>query len=274
MKKTFIALLVISLLGIASTYASETEDSENHPMMMNGSWAMMKHKEEIKEMRKWARDEMKANREEMKNNREEFRSEHKDDMKALSWSLTEEQKTSLKGLRDTHKAEMDSLMAELKTVKGDDAKMKEVFVKIESARAAHLDQVKAIVGENSEMAKIVDARKGVFEENKALREENRSKREELRAGIEDKVVKYKGAFVQKIAKKLEKFTPEQIQKIIDKVDAQLTKVEANTKLSIENKDKIKAQLVALRETLEDRLDTSDTQNDMAEVEAMIEAVTE
>ena len=279
MKKTFIALLVISLLGVASTYASEwemeTEHNEDHQMMMYGSGSKDMRKQEHeqwKQKREDLKKEAKANRDEMKNNRKEFRDEHKDDMKALSGSLTEDQKTQVKALHEAHKTEMDALMAELKSVKGDDAKMKEVFVKIEAARAAHLDKLKAIVGESSEFAKIVEARKGVFEENKALREENRSKREEFRNGIEDKVVKYKGIFVEKISKKLEKLSPTQIQKIIDKVDAQLTKVEANTKLSQENKDKLKAQLVALRETLEDRLDTSDAEQDMIEVQSMIESV--
>lgn len=306
MKKTFIALLIISLLGIVSTYASEDDynsdnsermeqDYEDNSMYKTWTWRDWKPswthiptvkpkmlgegkeereqmKQEWKQKREDMKKEIKENRDEMKNNRKEFRDEHKDDMKALSWTLSEDQRTQVKALHEAHKTEMEALMSELKSVKGDDAKMKEIFVKIEAARAAHLDKLKTIVGENSEFAKIVDARKGVFEENKALREENRSKREEWRDGIEDKVVKYKGIFVQKIAKKLEKLNTTQIQKIIDKVDAQLTKVEANTILSQENKDKLKAQLVALRETLEDRLDTSDAEQDMIEVQSMIESV--
>lgn len=192
----------------------------------------------------------------------------------MSGSLTDDQKTQLKTLLDAHKTEMDSLFAQLKAAKGDDAKIKEIQASIESARASFLSQVKAIVGDNADLSKLVDDRTQVFEENKALRDENRQKRDELKAGIENTVAKYKDAFVQKLSAKIAKISDSQVQKLLDTVNAQITKVEANTKLSEANKTKLKAQLVALKEILEDRLNANTSDSTVTEVQSAIESLTQ
>ncbi len=218
---------------------------------------------------------MKANREKMKANVQEFKDTNGGWLlKALSWSVSDVQKQQIKTIRDNQKSEIDTLVQELKWAKWDESKVKEITDKIEQTRQDALSQIQGIVGADSELGKVVEERTKVFETNKALREENRTKRAELRAGIEEQVVKYKDAFIQKISGKLDKMKTKQVEKLVGLVDKQLAKVEANTKISADTKSALKSKLVALRETLQDKIDTSATVQDTTDVQALLDSVTQ
>lgn len=135
-----------------------------------------------------------------------------------------------------------------------EAKREEVKQKTEAKKAemdAKREEVKKKVEEHkAEMDKKKEEMKKHLEEKKtevkALKEEWKQKHAEL-------VAKYKAEFAAKVEAKLSSFSQVQLEKVLGNVEKQIQKVQ-NSKLIQEKKDKILAQLQALKELIQSKLD--------------------
>jgi chromosome segregation ATPase len=156
--------------------------------------------------------------------------------------IASQKKVEVEKNKEAKKAEMDAKKAEYEKAKEAkkaemDAKREEVKKKVEDHKA-EMDKKK------EEMKKMVEEKRG---EVKDAREEWKAKHQEL-------IVKYKEAFKAQIEAKLATATPEQLEKILGNIEKQVQKVQAS-KLSQEKKDKLLAQLHALKELIQSKLDT-------------------
>jgi chromosome segregation ATPase len=143
--------------------------------------------------------------------------------------------TQKKATHDAKKAEYEKNREAKKAEM--DAKREEVKKKVEEHKE-EMDKKK------EEMKKMMEEKRG---EMKETREEWKAKHAEL-------VAKYKEAFKAQVEAKLATMNQEQLEKILGNIEKQVQKVQAS-KLSQEKKDKILAQLHALKELIQSKLDT-------------------
>lgn len=186
--------------------------------------------------------------------------------------LTDEEKAEVDALREEHKDDVEALKAEYEakiaswaTLEEKDLLRVELRTKLHELNKTFLEEMNSSVSRSDEVKAYVTARKAVFDENKALRMANLKNREELRWDKKVHVLKYKDKFVKAIWKKIDKIAMSKataLEKVLVKIDAMMDRFEANTKLSEENKTKILAQLIALKELVEDSLENSEIEQEV------------
>lgn len=79
--------------------------------------------------------------------------------------------------------------------------------------------------------------------------------------------KYREAFAKKLGDRLMKFPVEKLNTIITKIDAMTEKIEANTDMDETKKEKLLAQLEALRALIQDAIDEKENSID---IESLLE----
>jgi hypothetical protein len=78
-------------------------------------------------------------------------------------------------------------------------------------------------------------------------------------------MKYKKAFAEKLSSRIDKNSDKKLNIIIGRIEAALSKIEANTKISEDKKEKSVAQLVALRDIIVDKIDNTSEDIDFDEI---------
>lgn len=232
------------------------------------SGALLK-KQELEKLREEKKEEIEQNKEKMKENRQEFRADVKE-LKSTSWALlTSEQKEKIKALNDAMKVELAPLIEKLRQEKNIDAR-KILIDQINEIHKKYVEKVKEIVGENANLLGLVDKRIEVLDENKLLRQENLDTRKEWREAKAELIEKYKTAFMNKLKSKLDTISAEKLEKVLTKVNAMIEKTLNNNKLSQTSKEKIIAQLEALKEILENKIDETTIINDEIDLGTLFE----
>lgn len=208
-----------------------------------------------------------------------------------SW-LTQEQKTQLeylkKSLEEQIKTLRESITPEnLEEVKAKAEELKTTF--LAKAEALGIPEVKKMIEERfkiffennftkreefkkladqkkEEMKKIVQEKKEQFDAAKKQGQEQfQEKKEEFKQKMQDTKqnfknlkqdlkAKYKDAFAKKLEGKLEKLWAEKLKAVITKIDSVIAKYQANENLTAEQKEKFVAQLNAIKELLQEKLD--------------------
>lgn len=213
------------------------------------------------------KDELK---EKIRENIENFKEENGKLRDVLK--LSDEEKAELDTLRSEHEEDVKALKAEYEakinaatTPEAKDVLREELRTKLHELNKTYLEEMNSLVSKNEEAKAYIMARKAVFDENKVLKQEFAKSREELRWDKKEHVLKYKDKFVKSIWKKVEKIAmqkSEKLEKVLVKIDAMMDRFEANTKLSEENKTKILAQLIALKELVEDSLESVEIEQEI------------
>ena len=261
---------------------TEDEDEDTNEEEDNVSWTWanntmrirneVRHEErkelnkDIKEQREEMKSQIRENREEMKNNLHDFRKENWTSSWAFN-NLSDEIKAKIKTLQETFRTSTEALKKEYESkiksatwVELKDTLRQELKTKLEEMVIAHHEQLKQLVWNDEEALAWVEARKEIAEKNKEIREENKTAREEFRGDRKGQVLAFKEKYHSQLWAKLNKVwakSPEKLENILWKIDAMMVKFDTNTKISEANKEKIMSQLTALKELLEDSLDTED-----------------
>jgi hypothetical protein len=234
---------------------------------MNGSGWIMKEerdtmKAKIKEMKKDMLDGIKENRDAAKENRKRFQDENLDDIDDVKSGLTDVQKTELEKLKTSFGVEMDALRAKMKTLTT--LEEKEVpQAEMKGLAESHYTAVKKILWDDAK--ELIEKRKEVYEENESLREENRDARKEFRGERAKLVENYKTAFVSRLGVKLDKVSNAKLETILTKVNTMIPTYEANASINATKKDKILGQLVALKEIIEEKIETDDVETEVLDL---------
>lgn len=224
-------------------------------------------KEDLKILKQDKKENIEENKEEMKKNRQEFRDDVKD-LKSASWALfTNEQKEKIKALNDQMKEELEPFIEKLRQEKDIDTR-KLIIEEINAIHKKYAEKVKEIVGENANLVGLIDKRIEVLDKNKDLRQENLDTRKKWREERAELIEKYKTAFMNKLKSKLDTISADKLEKVLTKVNTMIQTTTNNKKLTQASKDKILAQLEALKEILENKIDETTIINDEVDLEAL------
>jgi hypothetical protein len=95
-------------------------------------------------------------------------------------------------------------------------------------------------------------------------------REQYREGRDETVEMYKEAFLNRLITVLPKVSNEKLDKISDKVDAMLEKVESNEKINEDKKEKLMAQIISFKEIMEEELESREIEEEELDLEDIID----
>ncbi|NUJ98053.1 hypothetical protein HGA92_04685 [Candidatus Gracilibacteria bacterium] len=224
-------------------------------------------KEDLKILKQDKKENIEENKEEMKKNRQEFRDDVKDLKSASGALFTNEQKEKIKALNDQMKEELEPFIEKLRQEKDIDTR-KLIIEEINAIHKKYAEKVKEIVGENANLVGLIDKRIEVLDKNKDLRQENLDTRKKWREERAELIEKYKTAFMNKLKSKLDTISADKLEKVLTKVNTMIQTTTNNKKLTQASKDKILAQLEALKEILENKIDETTIINDEVDLEAL------
>lgn len=220
-------------------------------------------KQEMEMLNEQKKQEIEANKEKIKANNEAFKEERKSIEKPV---LTDEQKAELKSIMDSHKVQADEIK---KTVEAGTLTRDEAALKLEALRNSTYESVKALLWNDELAQKLLWMKKETMEKNKELRDDNKEIRQDFKQQREDLRVKYKEQFTKAVWSRLDKMDQTKLQTVLTRIDAAIAKVEANTNLSQTNKDKLLAQLNALKDLINEKLGNTSTE-DSIDVDALLQ----
>lgn len=116
----------------------------------------------------------------------------------------------------------------------------------------------------------MEERKSVFSTNQDLRDENREIRSNFKAAKKEKIEKFRKAFTQRVGSRLETLSDEKLEKVIVKIDTMLERFETQADISEERREDMLSALLALKEMIEEELESDDLEEDVLEtVEALL-----
>lgn len=234
-----------------TTTSVETEDTDEDSTVWD-------RQAELKKIREEERARIEANRKKMLENRVEFKWERGTGTinKVL---LTDDQKAQVKVIMDAHKVSADAIRT---SVASWSLTKEEWFVKLEELRITTNESLKALVWDNIEAMRMLELKKDMLDKNMEIRKENGVIRQDFRQVRQDLKVKYKEKFVKALGTKLDKLSEEKLKKVLAKIETAIELTNNNEKLSQISKDKILAQLDALKDIINEKLWVTEETTDL------------
>lgn len=275
MKNKYLFLLIAALIFSATNVSADDSSisTTNKVRIMTGSWMLkeprLESRTEIKAKREELKQEVKTKKEEIKNNREDYKKEVWE-LKEIFSEITDEQKEELKNLREEHRDNVKEIQEKLKNKELTLEEREQLRTELDNEVSSYAESIKEIAWDNSEVESYVNSRLELRDKNKSIREDIKNSREEFRGERNELVLEFKEAYYWKVAQVIPKLADNNLEKLSVKIDTLITKTEANAKLSKENKDKMVAQLISLKEILDEELETRDILDEDLEIELEVE----
>lgn len=226
-------------------------------------------KEEIKAKRVELKEEVRSKKEEIKTNREEYKKDRWE-LKEIFSEVTDEQKEKLKTLREEHRETVEEIKERFKDKELTLEEREQLRIELDMEIQAYAEAVSEIVWGNVSVNQYVDSRLELRNKNKSIREDIKDSREEFRGERSELVLEFKETYYWKVSQVIPKLADSNLEKLSGKIDTLITKTEANTRLSETNKDKMIAQLISLKEIIDEELETREILNEDLELELEIE----
>ena len=278
-KKVWIVIATALFLAPTLSYAWDMEMSNASNSMKMDMWS-----ETVTSSTNQKNPTMYGFTEEQLLSLKEVRAKLEEEIKTLRESITDENieeiKTKAEELKNTYIAKLKELWLD-KTTRIIEDRFK-IFYEANITRRDELknlteekkEEIKKIAEEKKaeweakkeEMKKLAEEKK---EEYKKIAEEQKAqwwaKKEEFKQKVEDTKqnfkslkqdlkAKYKEAFAKKLEWKIDNLWAEKLKAVIAKIDTVIAKYQANTTLTAEQKEKFVAQLNAVKELLQEKLD--------------------
>ncbi len=270
MKKLLSWLLVLVLFSLnISVFADEdaTATGETQPQKV---MQLRKGANQMRlEIRKISMERYKKVKDNLKEARKNLKDYQKDSKKAwakLRNSMSKQDLKDLKDLRGTFNDNVVELKKEYSEKMSEEESRIEYKEKLEELVEQYYLDMKERFGDNENALELIEARKEVNEKNRELREENEQIRKEFRGRREDMILEYKSKFLEELGKKVERVSDAKLEKVSDQIDKLIERFEANDKISEGTRDKILSQLTALREIVDERIESMDLEDVDGEVE--------
>lgn len=222
----------------------------------SGSWIredIKIFKNGIKEIRNEKKEVISTNLKDLKENRSEIKSEFS--LKSVLKWLNAELITKVKALDETFRADVKALEEKIKTNIWDIETVKELRLELQNIRIAYNEKLISLVTD-TEVKNALTKRLELLKQNFLLVNSNIDARIEFRWTLNDKVTTYKDKLSTKLWNGLPKVKEANIEKVLSKVDGVITIIENNTKITQDNKNKIMAQIIALKELLEEQIESN------------------
>jgi hypothetical protein len=192
------------------------------------------------------RDEAKLNREEFKNNKTSI-------INAFS-GIIDTQKEELTKLRDEYKTAIENIMKKLKNRELTLEERETLRLEIEKINEKFNEEVKNLFSDNEKVLVFIETKEKLKLKNEKLRDEAKIAREQYREGRDEQIMIQKEFYLNKLALTIPKVNDIKLENISKQAQKMLEKIEANTKLSTEKKDKISSKIISLIEILEEEIE--------------------
>lgn len=271
MKKLSLLLVTLLIASVSFAYADDdntwsTDDNQENttntedstmtwsgnptPTLYQNREMNEQREQEMEALKEQRREALEANREQMKENRDAYRE--------TKWTgsviLTDEQKVQLKIIMDSHKAQAD----EIKTmVESGSLSKEDGALKLEALRQTTYESLKALLWDDDLAQRLLWMRKDVMDNNRELKDDNKQIKQDFKNARQNLRVKYKTQFMNALGNRLDNMDQAKLQLVLTRIDEAIAKVEANTALSQTNKDKLLAQLDALKDIINEKLSSMD-----------------
>lgn len=269
------AIVLLFIIALSSTFLVNADDNTNDstdsientatwtqiPTFKKGMWNIII---EAKNNFKEAREQRKENREtfmktqqekrdEAKLNREEFKNNKTSIINAFS-GITDTQKEELTKLRDEHKTAIEDIMEKLKNRELTLEERETLRLEIEKINEKFNEEVKNLFSDNEKVLVFIETKEKLKLKNEKLRDEAKIAREQYREGRDEQIMIQKEFYLNKLALTIPKVNDIKLENISKQAQKMLEKIEANTKLSTEKKDKISSKIISLIEILEEEIE--------------------
>ncbi len=184
----------------------------------------------------------------------------------VNFAVDEEIRTELKELADETKIKVKELKEKMK-----DAEDKQVILdEMKALHADRVEKVKTLLQNNPKALEALEAKKMKFEQHMEKRMEEKKQTDRFKSKRQDLVRNYKAKFVKRIGNRLDKIPAQKLEKVSDKIDDLMERYEGNDKISEERKEKFMAQLVALKEMIEEKLSEISIEDDMIDIDEILD----
>ncbi|MDA9128964.1 hypothetical protein N9J72_00610 [Candidatus Gracilibacteria bacterium] len=202
-------------------------------------------------------------------NRTESRDTNKENVQTLETKLTDEQKEQMKELRDMLQDDLEEYREALENAVSEEARAT-IRDEMHTLIADYDTQIKEILGDNTEALNIFNERKTVLKEKAELLRQNREMRSDNTTVKRETVVQYRTAFVSRIGNALDNLSNDKLEQIVERIDSMIEDFETKSGISDERRDSMLAALTALKEIIEEKLETDNLEDDILDtVEALI-----
>ena len=253
------AIALLSAILLSSSYVSADETTTNS---REEAKAM---KEEMMEKRKELRENVTEVKEQIRGNLESAKKSKEELMDLYSW-VTPEEKQAIKDLMQKNKEELAELKTLLKNGDLTAEEREEIRDQIENQVKSFNEDLLETFEWNEELTAYITEKMQVIEQNKELRNEIKEMRTSYREGRSEMVDMYKEKFFDRLAWSITKITTEKLEKLVEQIDAYYKKIEENTKMSEENKEKMLSKLVSLQELIVEEIEVRSISDDSIEME--------
>jgi hypothetical protein len=226
-------------------------------------------KEERKVEREVFKNQQKARKDEAKANREAFKKD-KSEMKEIFADVTDENKEELKTLREENKAAKNEIKEALKNKDLTLEEREALQAELKEINESYDGKVAELVSGSETATAFIEERKALREQNAAIRAEAKEARKEYRGGRDEKVEEYKEIFFGKLAQIIPKVHNDKLAQISEKIEAMVENIEGNEKITEEKKDILLAQVISLKEILDEELENRETEEEDLDIDSILE----
>ena len=175
----------------------------------------------------------------------------------------------LKALWESHKKAVEDLKATI-TETSTQAEKDAVAAQIKALNLKHIEEVKALVWDNSKIISFFEAKKALIEENKALTTQAQENRKNFREANAWNIEKYKTKYFEVLKNAIPKITDEKLEDIATKIDALIVQLEANTTMDATKKALYLAQYTSIKEILEDEINSRNAVSEDINIDELLE----
>lgn len=223
----------------------------------------------VKELRSNRNETLKANKKEAKENIKIFREENKWEFRKVLSEMEDDTKDSLRELEIQFKKEAQIIKDTIKDNFNDDELRKSLLDELQELRKAFYEDSKELLWSSEDALWLLEERKDVFLENDNLRKENAKARMEYRWEISDLVSEQKLELLNKIKHNLDDADNAKLERLLSLLEKISIKFE-NAKISDDKKDEVQSKIIALKEIIEEKLDSNISMETELDFESLLD----
>jgi len=191
-------------------------------------------------------------------------------MKEIFADVSDENKEELKTLREENKTAKNEIKESLKDKNLTLEEREELQEELKEINEAYDEKVAELVAGSETATAFLEERKALKEQNAAIRAEAKEARKAYRDGRDEKVEEYKEIFLGKLAQAIPRIGDDKLATIGEKIEKMVENIEANDNITDEKKDKLLAQVISLKEILEEELENRELDEEDLDIEAILE----
>lgn len=220
----------------------------------------------------------------MKKENKELRTEHKENRKNFMEEegkakeafadLPEEVKTQLKTLGEQRETDLKVVKEKMEDEALTQEEKDNLREEYRAINDEYHNKVKENLADYPDALAYVEAKGELKDKNRVLRDDIRGNRREFKEEKKELISKYRYTYFDQLQVILPKVKTEKLEQISEKIDSMIEKLENNTSMNEDTKDKLMAQYISIQEIIEEELTTRDEDEESIDLDAILDEVSE